>query len=232
MFLVEWPGGSWQTTAAFIAVVFLTYIVVIWAALVFWTVRDAHHRTENPVSQAAAGLLVLAFFLPGHWLYLILRPRTTIAERFERSLESEAVLQELEDRSNCPNCARRVQDDFVLCPTCKAQLKEPCAKCRRPLNFAWVVCPSCGFEPARTAVPERAASRAARVEESKPEQPEAKPLSRPRVAVQVAQTRRSTAALPRSGATAPGNRPPTEFPRPGVSSEAQPSAQLSGTPGS
>lgn len=234
MFLVEWPGGSWQTTAALMAAVLGMYIAVFWASLVFWTVRDAHRRTENPVTQAASGLLVLAFFLPGHWLYLILRPRTTLAERFERSLEAEAVLQELQDRSNCPNCARRVQEDFVHCPTCRAQLKEPCTNCSRPLSFAWVVCPSCGVEPRRHATGQRAAIRAARPQRRQPEPEqehrEEQRLKSPRRAVpQVAQARRETAPLPRPGMPPAPSRKAAEFSTPG---EPQQAAQLSGTPGS
>jgi len=235
MFLVAWPGGSWETTAALVAAVVGIYIAVFWIALVFWTVRDAHLRTENPVNQAAAGLLVLAFFLPGHWLYLILRPRTTLAERFERSLEAEAVLQELQDRANCPNCARRVQDDFVLCPTCKAQLKEPCAQCQRPLSFAWVVCPSCGFEPRHRAAAQQVAIKASRPEAPKPESPKQRPEQQPlkpqRQAQHVAQARRHTAPLPRPGVTTGPRLQSAKSSR--AAAESQPSAQLStGTPGS
>jgi hypothetical protein len=240
MFLVEWPGGSWETTAALTAAVIGIYIAVFWAALVFWTVRDAHQRTENPINQAGAGLLVLAFFLPGHWLYLILRPRTTLAERFERSLEAEAVLQELQDRANCPNCARRVQDDFVLCPTCKAQLKEPCTRCSRPLNFAWVVCPSCGLEPHRRTAAQQVAIKATKPEREKerPAEPVAakEPAQRKLQPQHVVQARRrETAPLPRPGVPAETRRQPASLPRPGVTAEAQPqaTAQLSGgTPGS
>ncbi|OAI41538.1 hypothetical protein AYO38_00450 [bacterium SCGC AG-212-C10] len=145
MFLISWPGGSWEATAKLAGTILAIYIIVMWMVLVFWTYRDIRQRTRDPIVQTVAVLLVLAFFLPGHWVYLILRPRQTLAEAYERSLEEEALLQELEDQKACPSCKRRVHDDFLVCPSCAAQLKEPCRSCSKPLSYAWVVCPYCGL---------------------------------------------------------------------------------------
>ena len=51
-------------------------------------------------------------------LYLILRPRETLAEIYERTLEEEALLQGIEERLGCPSCNRRIEDDYVVCPAC------------------------------------------------------------------------------------------------------------------
>lgn len=174
MFLVSWPD-SWQTIAIVAGTVVGAYIAVMWLAAFFWTLRDARSRIRNPFVVAAAGLLVLVGFVPGLWIYLILRPRLTLATRFERSLEAEAVLAELADRRNCPRCARRVQDDFVICPSCRCELKEPCVACARPLNFAWVVCPACGTERVQAAAPQSVPVRKRRgrhKEEAKQPQPQ------------------------------------------------------------
>lgn len=143
-----WPGGSWEATVRYLAAVILLYLAAVWVALVFWTYRDIRQRSRDPVIQTVAVLLVLLFFLPGHWVYLIVRPRYTLTELYERSLEEEALLQELEDQKACPTCRRRVQDDFLVCPSCRTQLKEPCRQCGRPLSYAWVACPYCGLEKA------------------------------------------------------------------------------------
>ena len=45
-----------------------------------------------------AFLLVLVFSVLGLIIYLILRPRETLAEAYARSLEEEALLQELEEQ--------------------------------------------------------------------------------------------------------------------------------------
>ncbi|MCO5203080.1 MAG: zinc ribbon domain-containing protein [Chloroflexi bacterium] len=142
----SWPGGSWEATAKYVVAVLAIYLAAIWVALVFWTYRDIRQRTRDPILQTVAVLLVLIFFLPGHWVYLIVRPRYTLTELYERSLEEEALLQELEDQKACPTCKRRVVDDYLICPSCRTQLKEPCRQCSKPLSYAWVACPYCGVE--------------------------------------------------------------------------------------
>lgn len=146
MTLVSWPGGEWQATAKMAGAILAIYLAAIWITLVFWTYRDIRQRSRDPILQTVSVLLVLLFFLPGHWIYLILRPRYTLTELYERSLEEEALLQELEDQKACPTCKRRVLDDFLICPSCRTQLKEPCRSCQRPLSYAWVACPFCGLE--------------------------------------------------------------------------------------
>ncbi|MBI2765570.1 MAG: zinc ribbon domain-containing protein [Chloroflexi bacterium] len=146
MFLVSWPGGDWETTAKYTAGILIVFFVAMWLALVFWAYRDIRQRTRDPIVQTVAVLLVLVFSLPGHWIYLILRPRYTLSELYERSLEEEALLQELEDLKACPTCKRRVLDDYLICPSCRTQLKEPCRSCSKPLSYAWVACPFCGLE--------------------------------------------------------------------------------------
>jgi RNA polymerase subunit RPABC4/transcription elongation factor Spt4 len=138
-----WLGGSWENSAKIVAALLITYLVVLWIASVIWTFRDIHERTRDPFFQAVAVFVVLFFTLPGLWLYLILRPELTLAEAYARSLEEEALLQELEDQKACPNCRRRVADDFIVCPACQTQLKEACASCSRPLSYSWHVCPYC-----------------------------------------------------------------------------------------
>jgi RNA polymerase subunit RPABC4/transcription elongation factor Spt4 len=168
------------------------YIAALWVTLIFWTYRDIRQRTRDPIVQSVAVLLVLFFFLPGLWLYLILRPRHTLADLYERSLEEEALLQELEDQKSCPNCKRRVHDDYLICPSCRNQLKEPCRSCSKPLSYAWLACPYCGLEkPPREAprarprpapgVPHRepAVARAATKQPVKTPEGNARPQQRP-----------------------------------------------------
>jgi RNA polymerase subunit RPABC4/transcription elongation factor Spt4 len=144
MFGVSWSDYEGTVRLAVYALLF--YLFVLWLTIGFWTYRDIRQRSRDPFVQSAAVLLVLVFFLPGHWLYLILRPRYTLVELYERSLEEEALLQDLEDQRSCPTCKRRVQEDFLMCPSCKTSLKEPCRSCQKPLSYAWLACPYCGLE--------------------------------------------------------------------------------------
>lgn len=192
----SWPGGSWEATARYVVAVLAIYLAAIWVALVFWTYRDIRQRTRDPILQTVAVLLVLIFFLPGHWVYLIVRPRHTLTELYERSLEEEALLQELEDQKACPTCKRRVLEDYLICPSCRTQLKEPCRQCSKPLSYAWVACPYCGLEK-----PPREGFGPRPVRAPQPRQQAApKPASQPR---QQAATESQPTPRPRPAQAAP-----------------------------
>jgi RNA polymerase subunit RPABC4/transcription elongation factor Spt4 len=119
------------------------YVVAVWFVLVVWVFRDIEARSRSVVAQVFSTLLVLLFFIPGVLLYLILRPKETLDEAFQRSLEEEYLLQDLEELPLCPSCNRYVEDDFVLCPHCRAQLREPCVNCSRLVDLRWPLCPYC-----------------------------------------------------------------------------------------
>ncbi len=49
----------------------VVYVFFLYLAMVFWTVRDAQHRTENQVLPYLAGLMVVVLNVLGLFLYLI-----------------------------------------------------------------------------------------------------------------------------------------------------------------
>lgn len=128
------------------------YLIVLWFALVVWTYRDIGSRSQSVVTQIFATLLSLLFFVPGALLYLLMRPRTTIDEAFQRSLEEEYLLQDLEEAALCPSCQRQVSDDYILCPHCQASLKNPCTSCNQLIKVGWPVCPYCGSDQSEQAI--------------------------------------------------------------------------------
>lgn len=120
------------------------YLVVLWFALIVWTFRDIEGRSRSVFTQVFSTLLSVLFFVPGVLVYLLLRPKETLDQAFQRSLEEEYLLQDLEELPHCPSCHRYVEDDFVLCPHCHAQLREACANCERLVDLRWPLCPYCG----------------------------------------------------------------------------------------
>jgi len=115
-----------------------------WLALIIWTFRDMRARSRDIFAQILAALLVAVLFLPGWVIYWMLRPKETLAEAYERSLEEEALLQGIEETLVCPGCGTRVQGEFVVCTNCHTKLKKSCQNCGRALNLRWGVCPYCG----------------------------------------------------------------------------------------
>jgi hypothetical protein len=118
-------------------------VAAFWLTLIIWTFRDMRARSRDIFAQILAALLVAILFLPGVVIYLLLRPKETLAEAYERSLEEEALLQGIEEALVCPGCGSRVQGEFVVCPSCHTKLKKSCQHCGRALNLRWSVCPYC-----------------------------------------------------------------------------------------
>jgi hypothetical protein len=141
---ISWPGGSPENTGIIAGVIVGAYLGAVWLAALIWTIRDIRDRSEDPITQVVAFLIVLIFNLPGWVLYQVLRPPLTLADVYERQLEEEALRQELDNRLACPSCEHDVEDDYVACPQCATQLKTPCRECSRAVSFAWMACPWCG----------------------------------------------------------------------------------------
>lgn len=137
------------------------YALALWFALIVWTYRDITARSTNPVTHIFSTLVVVLFWVPGAILYLLLRPRESLDEAFQRTMEEEYLLQDLDEFPVCPSCRRSVRDDFLFCPHCSTELRGSCVACHRLVDLRWDVCPYCGatqFEPA-PAVPVTSESR-------------------------------------------------------------------------
>ncbi len=126
------------------AAVYLGMVVVaFWLAMIVWAYRDMRARSRDSLAQILVAVLVAVLNLPGLLIYLFLRPRETLSEAYERSLEEEALLQEIEEKPVCPGCRQRVHSEWQACPSCHTRLKKPCVRCGRMLDLSWDLCPHC-----------------------------------------------------------------------------------------
>jgi hypothetical protein len=138
--------------AQFLLAIGIAYLIALWFALVAWTFRDIEARSRSVFTQVFSTLLVVLFFVPGLLLYLILRPKETLDQAFQRALEEEYLLQDLDDLPLCPGCQRAVDADFVICPHCQTHLRGPCPACARLIDLRWRVCPYCAVPTDRAAL--------------------------------------------------------------------------------
>ena len=122
---------------------FAAFFIALWISLIIWTFRDARSRSRDVFAIMLATLMVVIFGPLGLLLYLLLRPRETLAEVYERSLEEEALLQDLEERVVCTGCRRRIQEEWQVCPDCHTILKKACINCGHLLHLRWNICPYC-----------------------------------------------------------------------------------------
>lgn len=133
-------GSILLAIVAFIGAV----LAAFWLTLIIWAFRDMRSRSRDIFAQMLAAMVVAILNLPGVGIYLLMRPKETLAEAYERSLEEEALLQGIEEALNCPGCGNRVREDWLVCPNCHTKLKKSCTNCGRALNLRWNVCPHCG----------------------------------------------------------------------------------------
>lgn len=127
-----------------VATIYLGAIVaVFWLAIVIWAYRDMRARSRDTLAQLLVAVVVAILNIPGLFIYILLRPRETLSEAYERSLEEEALLQEIEEKPSCPGCGQRVQHDWQACPYCHTRLKKACVNCSYLLELSWNICPSC-----------------------------------------------------------------------------------------
>lgn len=120
------------------------FLAALWLSLVFWTYRDIKSRARDPLVRILAVLVVAVLFLPGVIVYLILRPRLTLEEEYQLTLEEEALLQSIDETPVCPGCGRQVKENWLLCPSCHTKLKKNCHQCGKLMELPWNLCPFCG----------------------------------------------------------------------------------------
>lgn len=138
---------SLDTIVAYASICFAiigALLAAIWLSMIIWTFRDMRARSRDPFAQILATLVVALLPGVGLLVYLILRPPETLAEAYERALEEEALLQEIEERPACPGCSRTVDRNWLLCPHCHTRLRKACPDCNALMDLHWNVCPYCG----------------------------------------------------------------------------------------
>ncbi len=194
---------------------FAVYMVVLWLASAYWAFRDLQGRTDNPIAPyVAASLIILctpAFFLLGIVVYRTVRPHEKIGEVNERTLAEEALLNEVEAVAHCAGCNRRINEEWLICPTCRTRLHRVCPNCSRLVGLDWSLCAWCGrdFErrevvPAAAAVPSRgmwapAPAPSVPIAAAASVPPEAPPVAQPparKRGIRAPSSRRSPGPLP------------------------------------
>lgn len=132
------------------------YLVILWIATAYWAFRDMQQRSDNmilPYLVAATIILFTpVFFVFAYWVYKIVRPHEKIGETWERNLAEEALLAEVEAIRHCPTCERRVDEEWIICPSCRTRLNRVCPNCSRLVGLDWSLCAWCGKDFERREV--------------------------------------------------------------------------------
>jgi hypothetical protein len=124
------------------------YLVILWIASAYWAFRDMQQRSDNAILPylVAAGIILFTpfLFVFAVFVYKIVRPHEKIGEVWERNLAEEALLNEVESIPHCPTCERRVDAEWIICPSCRTRLNRVCPNCSRLVGLDWSLCAWCG----------------------------------------------------------------------------------------
>jgi RNA polymerase subunit RPABC4/transcription elongation factor Spt4 len=145
------------TVVGIIVAVLGAFLFAFWMAMGIWTFNDIRSRTRDWLAILLACLMVLVFPIVGWVLYLMIRPKTTLADVYDRALEEEALLREIEETLACVNCGVPAKENWVYCPNCHNQLQHTCPTCGNLVRNEWEICVYCGTNQQLTA-PRRVAS--------------------------------------------------------------------------
>lgn len=134
------------------------FLAALWISTIFWTFRDIRARSRDRLVIILATILVALFTFPGLLIYLIIRPKDTLHEAYQRMLEEEALLTEIETSVKCPGCGSIAQANWQVCPYCYTRIHKLCTNCGRIMQLAWQICPYCALptpgSPATISEPE------------------------------------------------------------------------------
>ncbi len=134
------------------------FLFAFWIAMGIWTFNDIRSRTRDWLAIGLASLLVLIFPVVGLILYAMIRPKETLADVYDRALEEESLLRELEETLTCHNCGAPAQDDWNYCHNCRTQLRYACSTCGKPARYEWDICVHCGTDQSGSPSPAKAQS--------------------------------------------------------------------------
>ena len=151
--IVNWPGGDWQATARLVGTLIVGYVALIWLASLIWIYRDITARTREPISQIVSLGIGAVLPLVGLPIYMALRLSETLQQAYDREIEQEAILADIQTAAACPSCGRAAESTFRVCAYCGTPLKDPCPRCREPMLHAWRYCPHCATPRAAAAHP-------------------------------------------------------------------------------
>ena len=136
--------NSIATVVGVIVAVLGAFFFAFWIAMAIWTFNDIRARSRDWLAILLACVLVLIFPIVGLILYMMIRPKHTLAEVYDRALEEEALLREIEETQVCSTCGIPVKEAWVYCPNCHNQLQHSCISCKNLVRNEWEICVFCG----------------------------------------------------------------------------------------
>ncbi len=118
-------------------------LFALWAGTIVWTINDMRARSFDLGAIILAAFLVALVPFAGPVVYLLVRPKETLADVYDRALEEDALLNDRHVRYVCPNCDAPAREEWAFCPDCQHQLLSRCGHCGQNRRTEWKYCAFC-----------------------------------------------------------------------------------------
>jgi heme/copper-type cytochrome/quinol oxidase subunit 2 len=96
---------------------------LLYFSMLVWTARDISARSRDGLVRVAAVLLVLFLNVLGLIVYVLLRPRETVSEKYERELIEEVLAREVSSYARPVSRVQKTPEGYrrVAAPDAPAQ---------------------------------------------------------------------------------------------------------------
>ncbi len=142
-FLLDFIEGVGNIDFAVVINGLIVLFILFWVIVVGWVWSDAGERSTSKIFKVLSVVLVIFLNIPGLIIYLILRPKQTIAEIYWSDLERRYLKYETAELGDCYQCGFQLQPGFINCPNCAAVIKVKCDGCGVYIDKDWKHCPFC-----------------------------------------------------------------------------------------
>ncbi len=132
--------GKWLELAV---TVLGAMLFALWAGTIVWTINDMRARSFDLGAIVLAAALAALVPFVGPVVYLLVRPKETLADVYDRALEEDALLNDRSVRCLCPACDAPAREEWAFCPECQHQLLVRCNHCGQSRRADWKYCAYC-----------------------------------------------------------------------------------------
>lgn len=136
---IEWIADNIYMVAFYV----LILLTLQWLFVVVWIWIDAKRRYTKLwmiIFMTMIGMVPLI----GLFLYLILRNKYSLDERYYIDLEKKALFSESLSVMECYKCKHINENENSFCTYCGAQLRKDCPKCKNSVTYFSLFCSQCG----------------------------------------------------------------------------------------